>query len=1062
MPQAPRPSVRQDSKETLKAIDKEQKRNRGVMSCAECRRLKLKCDKTVPCSSCKRRGCSAICPNGSLITGQGTRFVLADTEKLHQKISLMSDRIRQLEDALAVLQSTVSPSEFHPLLHRELLEIKSIIDLHAAVEEDKTTKSSEEIDNDSQYIEAFGTLALRDDGAATFYGPSAGSESLLIGESVEPVTLLASLSSKEPSLHDLPGAVNHLSNSFPLAPVFNDTVDLNYLVQNYLPPWHRARQLSELYLSQAPWFFGAVTKRQLLEECLPLWYSEASDLILPGSVAPSTEANGNGGLTEAPSKTTHELALLFVIFCFGALTDYALPAAPDNEEANMYFKLTRAALNLEPVLDRPPSVSTVQTLALLAIYQGLCSGENSIESTWGIFGLATKLAQSIGLHRDCARWQLPSPEVQKRRALFWELFITDGWQSLATGRLATFYLPYIDCELPNDPDPTLDDDGSVLLSFPAWKARFGYECVSAVIQNAQTAKVPRYSMIIELDRKVRDMELPNYAQKAPPPGAGLAETMKHYMPINYRHLTLLYIHRCFFSEAVSNSPTNPMNSQYAPSFLAGYRSACELLCSLRVQFDLFPAQIARFWVLWTHAFSSSVMLASIVTHASGSGARSKITSAALTELRRAVDLFEEASRHGGRAVKFLPILQRLLQKAEHAYRTATPAVVRNKDIFSPSTQPGPKDELSIFSGQINKVATRVPTSAASPSSSSGSGSGTRDPPGEHPSQQSLPVIMDSLPIPGFTSLHPTLSDHWTNFDGDLNTQLSNAQRDDYYTDADTHMVPAEEPRGVTVVMDEQPQQVQSAQEHQLHRVAIPPPHFQSDVPYAEHSPTSHRSDQEDVRYSHMAGHKPVVQQQPLEERPYHREPQQMPPHQQALRFHHYQPDLGYQQPEQPQPAQSQPQSQSLSYQMIDTRYVQYAKATYQPQPQDQRQQQYLQQQQHRQQQQQQQQQHYHADHTHHYTTAISPQYSLPATNHQYSSTSYPPASAQRQHWDDSRSAYQGRTIPQQPVGQHAQYEYYADPAMHESMRERPSQQQHHLQETWQSFHVYVGSPRPTF
>jgi hypothetical protein len=30
--------------------------------------------------------------------------------------------------------------------------------------------------------------------------------------------------------------------------------------------------------------------------------------------------------------------------------------------------------------------------------------------------------------RDCARWKLAPAEVQKRRALFWELFITDGWQ----------------------------------------------------------------------------------------------------------------------------------------------------------------------------------------------------------------------------------------------------------------------------------------------------------------------------------------------------------------------------------------------------------------------------------------------------------------------------------------------------------------------------------------------------------------------------------------------------------------------------------------------------------
>jgi hypothetical protein len=213
---------------------------------------------------------------------------------------------------------------------------------------------------------------------------------------------------------------------------------------------------------------------------------------------------------------------------------------------------------------------------------------------------------------------------------------------LATGRLATFYLPFVDCELPSDPDSTVDEDGSVLLSckpyfllfrvlvsmmvtsVPAWKARYGFHCISAVIQHAQTAKVPKYSVVIELDRKIRDMELPKYAQRPPREGAELGEAMKHYMPHNYRHLSkrlqhgltskvfskfvaaLLYVHRCFFAEAVSNNPTDPMSSPFAPSFLAGYRSACELISGLRTQFDLFPTQIARFWVLWTHAFSSSV------------------------------------------------------------------------------------------------------------------------------------------------------------------------------------------------------------------------------------------------------------------------------------------------------------------------------------------------------------------------------------------------------------------------------------------------------------------------
>ena len=69
---------------------------------------------------------------------------------------------------------------------------------------------------------------------------------------------------------------------------------------------------------------------------------------------------------------------------------------------------------------------------------------------------------------------------------------------------------------------------------------------------------------------------------------------------------MLYVHRGYFAMALNDFPTDPLRSQYAPSFLAGYRSACSLLSEMRDQFNKFPVQIARFWVLWTHAFSATV------------------------------------------------------------------------------------------------------------------------------------------------------------------------------------------------------------------------------------------------------------------------------------------------------------------------------------------------------------------------------------------------------------------------------------------------------------------------
>ncbi|KAJ3920554.1 hypothetical protein F5877DRAFT_15188, partial [Lentinula edodes] len=744
-----------------RAQDKESKRARGALSCAECRRLKLKCDKTVPCSSCKRRGCSSICPNGVLITGQGTRFVLADTEKLHAKIEQMSDRIRSLEDALIILHSTTGVQEPHPLLDRDLLKIKSSLELHAAIQSDSKVKEEEM--EDSQYLDAFGTLAIREDGASTFYGRSAGSE--VNGQSLNGVQTIREWQQQAAQARGLPTVLSNLSHSFPL-PASQPIPDLDYLVDTFLPPWQEASRLCELYLEQAPWFFGAVTQRQLVEEILPMWYTEAPRPAVAPSLNQEGVSVGDRGVDTPPLARTggaHDLALLFMVFCFGALTDVNLPAAPDNMQSERYYDLTKVGLNLEGLLDRPPSVATVQALSLMGIYEGMRSGENSIESTWALMGMATKLAQSV-LDRDCARWKLPPAEVQKRRALFWELFITDCWQSLATGRLATFSLPFVDCELPYDPDGTISDDGTVQPSFPFWKARFGAECVSAVVQGTLTSRAPKYSIILDLDRKIRDMELPKYAQGPIPEGAGLKETMSYCMPTNYRELTLLYIHRCFFTHAIQSNPTDPIKSQYAPSFLAGYRSACDLLNAVRKQFTMFPAQIARFWVLWTHAFSSTVMISSVVTH----GSRSKVAPAALFELKSACELFEQAARHGGRAVKFLPIVQRLLGKAQKVYYdtcNGIPPAISN-DIFRPSNTGS--DEISVFSGKTHTVATKAPrTPSARSPGSNGSARSSQSPNGS-PSQSHLTTN------PSFAEVHPTLVQELNGFEGHISAQLQNA------------------------------------------------------------------------------------------------------------------------------------------------------------------------------------------------------------------------------------------------------------------------------------------------
>jgi hypothetical protein len=148
----------------------------------------------------------------------------------------------------------------------------------------------------------------------------------------------------------LPDNVANLAQAFPLAPPVppslpnpHEPVTLSLLRAYYLPPYQEGLRLIQLYLEQAPWFFGAVTEKQIEDEVLPMWYEEeiASDR---GNSLPGVSA----GKQKERTGTSHDLALLFMILCFGSLTDMNLPAPPDNPLSDKFYQLSKAALTLDP------------------------------------------------------------------------------------------------------------------------------------------------------------------------------------------------------------------------------------------------------------------------------------------------------------------------------------------------------------------------------------------------------------------------------------------------------------------------------------------------------------------------------------------------------------------------------------------------------------------------------------------------------------------------------------------------------------------------------------------
>ncbi|KAH9029148.1 hypothetical protein EDB85DRAFT_1867407 [Lactarius pseudohatsudake] len=722
-PQSDRRKVSRDAAAGLRqdgmhSREIEMKRSRGEITCAECRRLKIKCDKQIPCQSCQRRGCASLCPNGLLATGQGTRFVIAATEHLHRRIDRMGGRIRELEDALAVLQGSHS-SEPHPLLCEG-----SHVDTDKPNEQPQASKD----EGADEVTRSLGTLTVSDHGISRFFGSTGGSLLLLNVDSAESPSRTTESDSSRSSL---PLYLQRFTYSFPFTPT--GTVQQNIdTIKDYLPPWDRALAMAGSYLANATWLYRGVTQQHLINEMLPAIYGKQT--------AYTDDYSG-----------PHDLALLFSVFALGSVMDSSLPNSTSESEGEHYNELALVALCQQPVLLKP-SVATIQALHLSAIYSTMhggdvSSGETTLESTWSLVAVACYLAQTVlltstTLDRDPARWESDPRIVQRRRLVFWDLFLVDSWHALTLGRPPSFNRAFIDCEFPQEGDvpKNLDPgDASSCMSLRAWMFRFGFEGPAEIVARTLTAAPPRYSTIQELDRKVHEFRVTPETLQAIRGGPGvdprsvpIPASMIAFMLSNTQDVLLMYLHRNFFIQALIDNPENPIRGQYAPSFLATVQASKNILRTIEEQLPIQPVIVSRFCTIWTFTFSAAVVFAFIATH----GPRSSLANDAIIELDRAYSLTEFASKTNRRAKRALVILNRMREKAHRALeavRNSPPPPQPDGTVHSVK-QEEIDDDFVVFAGRrpvlrpggnSDPRAASCADTAAGPHATAGSGATTR-------------------------------------------------------------------------------------------------------------------------------------------------------------------------------------------------------------------------------------------------------------------------------------------------------------------------------------------------
>lgn len=692
---------------------KETKRRRNQLSCAECRRLKLRCDRIFPCESCRKRGCAAICPEGALMT-KGTRFVLANTEELHAKIMEMSERIRQLENAIS---SSTQGQEPHPLLREDLLLIKVPIEFRNE-SSPKLPSAESQRDKDAfpTLLDAFGTLKIGVDGHSRFFGQTARTEHFVKDETDLP---------EVPEVQNLlPSDILHLCQAFPFGSCTQE-VQLLQLILDFVPSKNEAKTLVDLYFTHSAWMYEPCPRPQFEEEIFKHVYENISH---PESILP------------------HRLALFYAVLSHGVLVDTRIP--PYSPYAEQLHQLAKASLAASPFLQEP-TLPVIQAMFLIGFYLVLINRKEAASTGWALQGLNCKLAEVLGLHRDLQYWDAEDKRShgEARRKVFWELVTLEGWMSLGLGRPATIHFSQIDCKMPAASIHAMQNPE--LHTWHTWKYGFA-QLLNRVLTKALDPQTPSYDDILEIDRAIHAYAMPAeteaLANGLPYPNAQpetVTSVMQRWLLVQGRFTCVLLLHRGYFAQALSEK-ADPMQSRFAPSVLATYRSACYIVMALNNVYSKQPALACRFGLFWSNGFSASIALCLIITRAT----RSSYAPYALGQLDLAYELFQKAATEDcAPAIKALPIMTRLRDKAQMAYAPYRngqhPAsLATRKNLLLENDE-----ELNILGGKTNLIATPVTTPPNTAASS------RKVPPRDYPRS---PAMVQLPPTNHLDSVHPSL------------------------------------------------------------------------------------------------------------------------------------------------------------------------------------------------------------------------------------------------------------------------------------------------------------------
>ncbi|KAJ7667132.1 fungal-specific transcription factor domain-containing protein [Mycena rosella] len=692
-------------------------RKSQITSCAECRRLKLRCDRVFPCSSCIRRGCANLCPNGTLEKGKRgflkrleqslpSSYPKAGGEIEHGEVAMfvardsaMMKRIQELEAALTGAGITI-PGPTH------VTAAESSQDNEGRAKRPRTSSfpdpvasgSNSRMEKDSSSSAApdatdvtlgFGTLTIDVENRSRYVGPSGGAAYLNADLwKMNTSQTLSRRNSQDNVTSSFDSSVARGQNSS----IGSGSLSVSQSKAEILakmgcvPPHREAVRIACLYFKNVSFMYEIIPEEIFFKSHLPAVYPDTAGAYVPTNL--------------------HVLSLFAMVLSLGAFFDLSVPSSDVRNRAAEFYDLAVAALNISIPL-KLDTIPAVQTLHLMALYFLSTRGESGGDPAWQVLGMAMRSIQAQGCHRDGSRWGLPQRELEERRRVFWETHTYDRLQSFTFGRPYAQSDSHHDCEMPQTCDTPLPSDTDIsnsTFSHMRWhyhKFQFAL-LLGRIVDLVFSAKHPQYSVIMQVDREINEHydSLPawilcdavkNPANELPAHALAGDSELKRDAQIaslaNMYFLTLLHLHRGPFCRALMLGPKNLTNCRYSTSVASLTNAARAIINIARGLFALHPALTSRMWYWIFHSFTAAVCQAVLVIVAPSH----PLSPAAFESMQAAVELFERADgeRAKSAAIRVGWLAARASQ-AMDAYRNSTlhkPLSTRNRaSTASPAPQ----------------------------------------------------------------------------------------------------------------------------------------------------------------------------------------------------------------------------------------------------------------------------------------------------------------------------------------------------------------------------------------